>query len=670
MALNASAVNAHAVNAAAGSSSGEIITLPLRQRVQTHITLPLRQRVTALSVVLSLPLRQRVGIRGTVTLPLRQRAAHPSAVLTLPLRQRVGTSTPATDTTPAGVLTLPLRQRARATPAVLTGANTQRIEPVVLLAGVDVSARLTGPCEIDREESVAAVAEFTLQPFAGPVDLVTWLGAVVQIGVRIDGGAPQLLFTGSVSDPDYDPRTRLTTFRCTDRLQEILDNLPLPIVDQITGGYWSDAVFRSDATGWQRAQDRMSTQPAALDIAPAGGIRRTDWLAKATPDFAFDADSILDNTLRAEPGPWREQINRVNLTIELRYQRRLHRERTYRWVYPGGFHVYIVDSTTMPTEDDIRRAAQGAGWQVIYEDFVRFPPSGVYNGQGWVHNPDLPPFFVTEATVRAARRWTETVTETYQYTVAAPASIGRFGEQPRTEYIALSPDAPNILWSADTLPLRQPGDIVLSSDLTGAATAPNGDRYFDDLSPAEADNAILTALARAETSILAAHRGNSVEIATPLLPDVDLIHTARVETDTVAAQGKVRQVVHRLATSGEGESTTTVRLAVSQAADVAVTASPLAAPPRIATAPTGGTGPALGADDQTHLGGRWYSPQPQDPAWTGWVGNYADRDPWNAPLYDESFTIDWGAITREPTQATRALPHTVAIPHETLEIAA
>ena len=51
--------------------------------------------------------------------------------------------------------------------------------------------------------------------------------------------------------------------------------------------------------------------------------------------------------------------------------------------------------------------------------------------------------------------------------------------------------------------------------------------------------AIVTALARARTRVLAAHRANTVEIATPLLPDIDLIHTARVDTGTVLAQGNV-----------------------------------------------------------------------------------------------------------------------------------
>jgi len=101
-----------------------------------------------------------------------------------------------------------------------------------------------------------------------------------------------------------------------------------------------------------------------------------------------------------------------------------------------------------------------------------------------------------------------------------------------------------------------------------------------------------------------------------------------------------------------------------------VTADPLAAPPRLDTlglSPAASV-PALGTSE-THLGRRWYSPE-EDPDWTGYVGNYDLPQPVTAVAYTERFVIDWGAISREPIAATRALPHTVAVPHETLEIAA
>jgi hypothetical protein len=356
------------------------------------------------------------------------------------------------------------------------------------------------------------------------------------------------VFTGKVSDPLYDAVARTTTFACVDGLQNILDAAPVAIVDLLAGGYWSAAVFNSEATGTERAQDRLSTIPEALDLSPAGALRRTPWAAKAVADYTFTPDSIVDQSLRVEPGPWREMSNRVELTVELRYTRHRHRERSYHWVYEPTFHNWIVDHTSLPTQDMIRRAAEAESWRLTYEHFVGKPVTvnpatgavewQMINGVLW-RNDGRTNTFVLEATLGAYVRWDETVTETYAIAVEAPASVARFGPITRTEYVSLSADDDGLDWTAAPEPTAGAlGGEAASGfgigpaypDLAGAATAPNGDRYLDTLDVAAAQSAAVTALARARTAILAAHRANTVEIATPLLPGIDLIHTAAVDT--------------------------------------------------------------------------------------------------------------------------------------------
>lgn len=677
---NLAAVNASAVNAAAGDS---IFTLgfDLRQVVSWRLHFDLRQVVTdPPPYTLALDLRQVVYEVTRVGFDLRQVVSVPTVRLGFDLRRvvsavyRVGVD---------------LRQVV-GDGLVLVGPATQRVQATVTLAGIDVSAAVTGIIESDREEGAAAVAEFTLLPATGPIDLVHWLGAAVRIEAQVDAGPPQTLFVGRVTDPNYDAVARTTTFRATDGQQNILDAAPPFVVDLLAGGNWSAAVFAANATGTARAQDRLSTIPESLDLSPEGAFRRTPWAAKATPDYTFTPASIVDQSLRVEPGPWREMVNTIDLTVELRYTRHRHRERSYHWVYEPTFHNWIIDHTSLPTQDMIRRAAEEQSWRLTYEHFVGLPvttnpqtgrvESQVINGVVWT-NDGLTNKDVLEATLGAYVRWDETVTETYALTVQAPASVARFGAIAQSDYVSLSAAEDGLDWTAAPVPtagalggesapgLSGGGIGTAFPDLASAGTAPNGDRYLDTLDVAEAENAIITALARARTRLLAAHRANSVEFTTPLLPGLDLIHTARVETTPITAQGKVRQVIHRIDT-GTGEATTTVRLAVSQASDAAVTADPLAAPPRLDTlglSPAASV-PALGGSE-THLGRRWYSPE-EDPDWTGYVGNYDLPEPVTAEAYTERFVIDWGAISREPIAATRALPHTVAVPHETLEIAA
>ena len=680
---NLSAVNANAVNASAGA---EVFKLgfDLRQVVTWRLWFDLRQVVAdPAPYSLSMDLRQVVYEVTRVGFDLRQVVSVPTFRVGVDLRQVVSGT--------AYRVGVDLRQVVvdSLSDQIVVGPATQHVQATVMLDNIDVTAAITGIIEIDREEGAAAVARFTLLPATGPIDLVHWLGAAVRIDVAINTDPPVTLFTGRVSDPAYDAIARTTTFRCTDGLQNILDAAPVAIVDLLAGGYWSAAVFSAEASGTERAQDRLSTIPESLDLSPEGAFRRTPWAAKVSADYTFTPGSIVDQSLRVEPGPWREMINEIDLTVELRYTRHRHRQRSYHWVYEPTFHNWIVDHTSLPTQDMIRRAAEENSWRLTYENFVGLPvtddpttknlDSLVINGVVWTNdgktNTD-----VLEATLGAYVRWDETVTETYAVSVQAPASVARFGAIAQTDYVSLSAADDGKDWTAAPTPtagalggesapgLTGGGIGTAFPDLAGAGTAPNGDRYLDTLDPAAAENTFITGLARVRTKILAAHRANTVEIATPLLPAIDLIHTARVATDPVLAQGKVRQVTHRI--TNTGEAITTVRIAVSQAGPSADTDDALAAPARMdtLTASTSASVPPLGTSD-THLGRRWYSPE-EDPAWTGYVGNYDLPQPASAVAYTERFTIDWGAIGRDPVAASRSLPHTVAVPHELLEIAA
>ena len=675
MALNSAALNAAAVNAS--GAAGE--TLELRLTLTSVTGLGLRVALTSdtqarrlfLGVHLASTTVQRLALRLPITSDTDSQIA-----LRLTLTAQTG----------AGAA-LSLAITSATSDGELRPGQSRQVAPWATLGGVDVSARLTGPWEVDREAGRAAVAEFTLLPTAGALDAAALIGAPVQFGYDLDGQR-FVLFTGVADEPAFDPTTGLLALRCSDGLQARLDALPRPVIDALVGGYWSAALFDGAVSGYEYAQQRLSTQAADYDLDPYGIGRLHQWAAEPTPHFTFVEDPALGNflhaTLSLANSRYKDQINRIDLTVEVRFRRRVHRQRTFHW-RGFNFQDYLLDSFTLPTEEVIRQAAEASGWGVTYESFERLPPSGVYYGLPWSHNPAKPPFFVTSATLGLARRWGQTVTETYQYTVTAPASIARWGEQRTDDYASLSPEPPDAqAWLDEEF--APSGGIGGTSDLAGFATAPNGDRYLDDLPAGERETAIEAALARARAQILAAHRRHSVALTAPLLPQIDLTHTARVVTPRLTAQGKVRQIIHRGTADmadRQGPQTTVV-LAISLSGPEAVADSPIAAPPRPDTAPADASGPALGDGVDTHLGNRGgdgaapvneppfgYKPSPpDDPSWVGWVGNYGLPIPWSAVKYDERFVVDVGEISRDPIQATRALPHTVAVPHDELILSA
>jgi hypothetical protein len=670
MTWNAGAWNATPWNAPAGGVLGTgTVAVTVEQRVLLGlgtVRATIEQQIANATGTITLSIQQRVVTRGVVAVTVEQQVELAAGTVRATIEQRIVTT---------GALTLPIEQRIADADAdgLLTGPGARAWTLRCTLAGADVSAALTGVVRVEAEESRARVAEFTLRPAAGAVDLTAWVGAAVVLEVSQQDQPWTRLFTGWVDVPEYDPVTRLTTYHCHDRLQERLDAMSRAQLAALIGGEWSAGVFRDDVTGYEHAQDRLSTVPAALDAGPDGVLRVTPWAA-TSPAWTLTEAHIVDESLRVELASRADLANRITITAEARFQRRSHRQRSVSWRYhqpPAayGFVPWLLDNTTLPTEEMIRSAADQSGWAVTRESFTRLPgTTTVQVGGGetriWVHNPEAPPFMVLEATLSLARRWATTITEVYTLRVEAPASVALWGLAEQTENANLSAEG-EADWEIVSDPTNGTG-IAPYDDLAGATVDPTtGDRYFDDAPRADVDAMVRAAVARARVRILESHRRHLVEATVPLLADLDLAHTLRVATDAVTATGKVRQLAHEMDIES-GQALTLARLAVSRGG-AAVAETPVAAPAPPAVAQPD-AGPGLGTLD-THLGRRALSP-PESETWTGYVGNYVIPIPAGAPAYEERFVIDLGEIPRDPVEAPRAAGYVVNVPSDELALAA
>ena len=563
--------------------------------------------------------------------------------------------------------------------AVYPGA-AQTLEPYLEVNGVDLSGRLTGPWRVTREEGRAAVAEINLLPAPGPLDVNDAIRSAVRFGYKIGGGSPVILFSGVVDDPAFDPQTGMLTYTCTDNLPRVIGKLNRGQIDSITpGAYWSDAVYDAEADSWEYAQNRMETTPASLDLSIDGGPRFHAWAAAAIPHFTFRDNpatgNFVDRTLRLSQASWREFVNEIEVGVEVRYQRRVHREIGYRWTYTPTFQGYLNDTTPLPTEDTIRNAVEQAGWSIKYESFTRLPGSGVYYGIIWTHDPDQPPFWVLEANLTLAKRWDEVITERAYYTVRAPASIARFGPIKEEDRVTYQPDAPadTEAWlDKDLDQTASSGGIYslsTSNDLDGFVTAPGGVSYKDDVNQSLTDAATMVGLSRAARRIFESHRQSTAEVTAPLLPEIDVIHTAEIQATGIVCKGKVREVIHQ----GDCDISafppqTTVRIALSQCdAGASIVPTPLAPVSVSVPAPDVIDGQVLlgSSYDMVHLGNRWYSP-PEDETWSGWVTNYTIPNPVGAEKYDERFVVDVGDYEREPVEVANSATFDLHIPHDSL----
>jgi hypothetical protein len=549
--------------------------------------------------------------------------------------------------------------------------NSLRWRPVVTLGDVDVSARLVGDVTVDAEEGAARVAEFTLRPTGGPIDPSSWVGQSVAIDYAVLDAAGDVvttarIFCGLVDVPEYDPSERTTRFACTDGRQQRLGRAPRAALDAMIGGYWSQHLCAAGADSLQYAEDLLSTIPASYDLDASGAGRLTPWAAAATPDHTFSASSILGGTADIRLAERGDLINTVSIDIGYRYPRELERRVRWRWSYPGGFCGWLAAGTTIPRIDMIVSAMESAGWLPMYSGLhcVHPPGSGSWCGVQWVVNDAVRQTLVLEAEAQLARRWVRDVTETYRVTVTSPESVAQVGIIDTSQSASLSADVDTSAWTGSASWADPGGDV---SDA-------NGDWYRDRTDGesggrAEADALLEASIARARTDILSAHRTSRASWDALLHPGVDLVHTARIETDTVTAQGKVRRVVHTMRLD-TGEATTSVEIAISRVTGLGLSSDPIAAPsaPDVAAELTR-TDPLIRYGD-THIGGVTGC-APDDDGWVGYVGNQEPVDP-GAEQYTERFVLDVPEIESaavDPLEVETASTVDVAIPVDTLEIA-
>jgi len=224
-----------------------------------------------------------------------------------------------------------------------SGAGETKLwTPVVLLGGVDVSARLTGAIRVEAEEGTARIAEFSTRPFSGIINLLDWVGQTVTIDYATTDSDGVILvqvrlFTGKVDVPNYDPNTRITRFECTDDLQNEIEGLTRTEIDDLTPGtLWHEALFEEDTDNFSYLQDRLSTIDRFVDKNANGLFNYTEWAAAVTPDFSFDVSNIVDQSLAIELASAGDVTNDICIEFSYRFERLRERLVYFKWDFPGA----------------------------------------------------------------------------------------------------------------------------------------------------------------------------------------------------------------------------------------------------------------------------------------------------------------------------------------------
>jgi hypothetical protein len=120
-----------------------------------------------------------------------------------------------------------------------SGASAIRWSPVVVIGGVDVSARLTGAISVSAAEDSARVASFSVVP-GSPAELWDFDGKTLTIDVALfksTSTAVYRLFTGIIERCEFDPVSRVAQLACRDGWQERPPALLLPMSRRCWAGW-------------------------------------------------------------------------------------------------------------------------------------------------------------------------------------------------------------------------------------------------------------------------------------------------------------------------------------------------------------------------------------------------------------------------------------------------
>jgi hypothetical protein len=447
---------------------------------------------------------------------------------------------------------------------------------IVTIAGVDVTESIFGNIVIDAEEGSARIADLTIVPASTSFTVAAWVGKAITIDIAaMHTGSPtsvERLFSGIIDTPVLDFTGRRIGLRCTDDLQGVVEAMDAAAIEAaIPAGYYSPAIFDPAARGWSRAQDRLSTVPASLDLTPAGALRLTAWQPKTVADIAFTAAHLLDGSLAVSIAGAHQLTNSVAIDFGYRFPRV--KAETYAvgydYVNAGTISDFSAALSWFLQRAAVESAIKSAGAKIVAISYTPLPSSTIGSWTPGPYDVELCMGFTATVTFD----YGQTIEERFTLTVSAPNSIAAVGTRRDRLSGALEGVYPPIV-AAETSMLLY-GNAISSippqdtaAGVIGQTTAAEV-TLTPDSNRAAADAAMETLIAVAKTKIWASHRHNTVSGSVALNPSIDVDKTISVAAPGLSAKGKCRSLTHRLSPD-TGEAITEFSLAICSVAGTGV----------------------------------------------------------------------------------------------------
>lgn len=460
--------------------------------------------------------------------------------------------------------------------AQVYGDITGAWRPVVILGGVDVSAKLVGDIRIRFAEGESATASFMLRPDTGVLDFAGWIKAQVTVDY-LDNGSQVRKYTGEVAQRTYTPHQGLIEFECTADMQTKLEASTRAQIDALTpGALYSADVSDDSGDNWHYAQERMRTLPGSLWADRNGAVRYTPWAAKAAPDMVLQAGDIKAGTLTIKGASARRMINRVRIGMDYRFYNLRQRDVAFQLRGPKLCDI-ITRNYKLPGKEQLRQAAERTGWTLQDINYVDLPPSDIYicDGIEFGYINATGGKSCMGASFTLSKRWAQRVTEDYLLDVRAEDSIAAIGEMGVVESHGIQSEYDYSEWEQNS---KYAGDGLATLHHPGGSGDKVGEADPDRR--ADMELALTVLLAAAKVEIIGTHRGTEVQLELLMQHELGPDNTIEIQHPKIDVRAKVSAVEEIISvSSGAAKSTVTLSVSRNEGAGGGV-ASPLDPPDR------------------------------------------------------------------------------------------
>lgn len=571
----------------------------------------------------------------------------------------------------------------------------------LIVDGVDYSHLLIGDWSVDAEEGMSKIATVKMMPWTVGFDVLEYVRKPVELyfNYHYAGASTPVshqIFSGLVLEPRFDLNERLIELKCSDMMQEKMNQLTLDELIAEIGGEYSIPLYGEDNTGWDIAQALMLSQSGSYDFDGSSTGHFSIWNNRSATLHEFDSSSVIEGTINLELANSRNIKSSVEIDFDYRFTRKRYRSYYYTWTMspPVGCE-FLNNPFQLPQRSMIQSACEGASWTLEGLSFIDLPKPQAFECQRggsdyilpWgfliinnslVPDPDIE-LLCQGFHAKFSKKWAQTVTENYSITIdVINSDIGTT----TTVSSGLETKFDEDSFEADS--------GVTDRHFSSAVSSATGDLIKDiddetDIDRTEVNNAISALTAIEKGKLLNSYRENYVSFSVLLNPEIERHHRGYILLSDLEAEGKIYQYVHRGNISvGNAETEITLSLFRTGASssenvgDEYVIGEITKPDSDIVPSQQNETTTFGYGTNSTHIGGSVASP-PLNDAWTGYFTNYGfdefNNQPHNpdaptAEMYPVKFVLPTPGIESELRQSidVSASPQKIelTIPTDTL----